>query len=283
MKNQTFPRRWLILPVLAVAFCSRGNSPSLTVPSNNPAFAAASGEGLADASAVGDVKVGSGPLEMVRLRMDRQTSSGASVLRQYADPGQSYPMNQGETIELWAEYPATVLNPRFKVEWGDGAADNIGCGACLLKHSYPSPGLYTVKASLDDRVSTTVTRTFVLDSRIPAPALTSACAGNPLWQPVTGTTANWVWSSDRTTSTTVALADANHSLWVGDQHTPVPNTSSLDGTGWVSTAVFTMSGCDASWYHLGGSFTGACGGHDGDQIRRLTMNPQGCFDYTVVF
>jgi hypothetical protein len=173
MKSQTFPRRWLIAPVLALAFCSRGNSPSLTTPSNNSTSAIAGGDGLAGVSALGDVKIGTGPLEIVRLRMDRQTSAGASVLRQYADPGQSYPMNPGETIELWAEYPAVVVSPRFKVEWGDGAVENIGCGSCLLKHAYPSPGVYTVKASLDDRVSTTVTRTFLLDSREPAPVANS--------------------------------------------------------------------------------------------------------------
>jgi len=117
------------------------------------------------------VKVGAGALEIVRLRMDRQTSSGASILRQYANPGQTYGMNPGETIELWAEYPAAVPNPRFKVEWGDGSeADITGCGSCLLRHAYPEPGIYTVKASLDDRISTTVTRTFLLDSRIAVPA-----------------------------------------------------------------------------------------------------------------
>jgi hypothetical protein len=110
-------------------------------------------------------------------------------------------------------------------------------------------------------------------------APTTACASNPLWQPVDCTTPLWVWSSDRSTSTTVATADANHVLWVGDQHVALPNTCSLDGTGWVSTAVFTMTGCNASWYHLGGAYTGNCGGHDGDQVRRLTMDPLGCFDY----
>jgi hypothetical protein len=110
-----------------------------------------------------DVKVGKGPLEIVRLRMDRQTPSGVSVLRQYADPGQTYVMNPGEKIELWAEYPAVVPNPRFKVEWGDGSEPEItGCGSCRLTHLYPNAGIYKVKASLDDRISTTVTRTFAL-------------------------------------------------------------------------------------------------------------------------
>ncbi len=163
MTNQRFSHRWLIAPALFLAFCSRDNSPSLTTPSSNSAPVVAADQGVVGASAVGDVKVGTGPLEIVRLRMDRQTSSGASVLRQYADPGQTYVMSPGETIELWAEYPAAVPNPRFKVDWGDGSEPDItGCGSCLLTHAYPNTGVYTVKASLDDRVSTTVTRTFTL-------------------------------------------------------------------------------------------------------------------------
>ena len=111
--------------------------------------------------------------------------------------------------------------------------------------------------------------------------ITSAnCATSTLWQPVDCTTTEWVWSSDRN-FLTLELADANDVLWVGDQHTQIPNTCSLDGTGWVSTEVFTMQGCNTSWQHIGGRFSGACGGHDGDQIRRLTLEPEGCFDYTV--
>ncbi len=156
--------RWFIATALVVASCSRGPAPSPAGPTASAGAAALDG-GLVSASAVGDVKVGTGPLEIVRLRMDRQTSSGASVLRQYADPGRTYAMSVGETIELWAEYPAEVAGPRFKVEWGDGAIDTTGCGSCLLKHSYATAGSYTVKASLDDRISTTATRTFFLDSR----------------------------------------------------------------------------------------------------------------------
>lgn len=120
-----------------------------------------------------------------------------------------------------------------------------------------------------------------LDTRISGlEAGTSSCATSALWQPVDCATTRWVWTSDRTYSTLEA-ADQNAVLWVGDQHAAVPNTCSLDGTGWVSTEVFTMQGCNATWNHIGGSYSGACGGHDGDQIRRLTMNPEGCTDYTI--
>jgi hypothetical protein len=106
------------------------------------------------------------------------------------------------------------------------------------------------------------------------------CSTNTLWQPVNCTTTEWVWSSDRS-FTTLELAEANGVLWVGDEHSSVPNTCSLDGTGWVSTEVFTMAGCNTSWQHIGGSYSGPCGNHDGDQVRRLTLNPESCFDYTA--
>ncbi|MEZ4470080.1 MAG: hypothetical protein R3F60_04580 [bacterium] len=54
---------------------------------------------------------------------------------------------------------------------------------------------------------------------------------------------------------------------------------SLDGTGWVSTEAVPMAGCDNSWYHLGGRFSGNCGGHDGDTVRRLVLDEDGCYDY----
>lgn len=137
MRNKSFSRRWFIGPALLVAFCSGGDSP--TAPSKQPlsvakldADSGAVGASSVTASAVGDMKIGVGPLEIERLRMDRQTSTGASIVRQYANPGMTYAMNAGETIELWAEYPAVVPNPRFKVSWGDESEPDItGCGSCL--------------------------------------------------------------------------------------------------------------------------------------------------------
>ena len=157
-------RTALLAPLFLAVSCSQEPSASLTSPSNTAAVTLAA-DGRVGASAAGDVKVGSGALEIVRLRMDRQTSSGTSIVRQYANPGQTLAMNRGETIELWAEYPPEVANPRFRVDWGDGVVDITGCGSCLLRHSYPAEGNYMVRASLDDRVSTTATRTFSLDSR----------------------------------------------------------------------------------------------------------------------
>jgi len=108
-----------------------------------------------------------------------------------------------------------------------------------------------------------------------------ACETRPdLWQEVDSTTSNWVWTSSRIFSN-VGDADFNRTLYVGDQHrNSVPNTASLDGTGYVSTAVFTMNGCDTDWYHLGGWFSGNCYGHDGDQVRRLVMDTEACYDYS---
>lgn len=103
------------------------------------------------------------------------------------------------------------------------------------------------------------------------------CAGHSQWMPVTCTTTNWVWSSDRVGATTVASASAQRKLFT-DASGGV-NFCSLDGTGWVSTATTVMSGCNTDWYHLGGSYTGNCGGWDGTVVRRLAMGPNECYDY----
>lgn len=111
------------------------------------------------------------------------------------------------------------------------------------------------------------------------------CINNPLWMPVTCVTPSWVWSRNKAVATTLAAANANQVLATGCVHgSPQPELSqglcSLDGTGWVSTQAFPMVGCDATWYHLGGSYTGDCGGHDaGDTWRHLVLGPNDCFDY----
>ena len=106
-----------------------------------------------------------------------------------------------------------------------------------------------------------------------------SCLNNPQWQAVDCTTPSWVWSSDNTNAITVPDANLLHVLWTGCSHANIPNTCSLDGTGWVSTGVTAMAGCNTTWYHLGGSYTGQCGGHDGDQVRRLVLNPNDCYAY----
>jgi hypothetical protein len=100
------------------------------------------------------------------------------------------------------------------------------------------------------------------------------CAANPLWEPVDCTTPEWVWTSDRA-FTTAETADAARTLW--SDHWGL--TCSLTGAGWVSTETFTMAGCNDRWYHIGGRYTGDCGGHDGEDVKRLTMDDLGCYDY----
>jgi hypothetical protein len=105
------------------------------------------------------------------------------------------------------------------------------------------------------------------------------CAQNPKWQRVDCVTGSWVWTSNRSFST-LATANAARTLETGCQHSSIPNTCSTDGAGWVSTQVFTMLGCDASWFHLtpDDTFFG-CGGHDGDQYRHLSRDDTSCYDY----
>ena len=118
-----------------------------------------------------------------------------------------------------------------------------------------------------------------------APEARADCATNPLWQRVACQTGEWVWSSRRD-NLDVASAEGNRALWsaqIGDQGANgTAALCSLNGQGYVSTQAFRMALCDSQWYHLGGRFTGACGGHDGETVRRLAMNPQGCYDYRAV-
>lgn len=146
--------------------------------------------GLVSSAADGDVKTGNGALEIIRLRMDRQTASGVSILRQYALPGVTYAMEAGETIELWPEWDPnlnfvpTVIpqNPRLTVDWGAGEPDSpsdINCGSCLLRHKYKVPGVYRVVVTLNDRSGTSVSRTFFLNSLDPAPCIAPTLLGSP--------------------------------------------------------------------------------------------------------
>ena len=106
------------------------------------------------------------------------------------------------------------------------------------------------------------------------------CTGSPLWQPVQCRIDSWVWSSDRNFPD-LQTANGNRTLWSGCNHDGQnPNgLCSLDGTGWVSVDTYPMQGCDASWWHIGGSYTGACGGHDGDTVRHLALTEDDCWDY----
>ncbi|MSP60531.1 MAG: hypothetical protein EXR72_09360 [Myxococcales bacterium] len=113
-------------------------------------------------------------------------------------------------------------------------------------------------------------------------AQAASCLANPQWMAVSCVTGDWVWSRDRNGAKTLQLANAARVLATGCNHGAQINNKglcSLDGKGWVSTQTFAMVGCDATWYHLGGSFTGNCGGHDGDTWRHLALGDNDCFAY----
>lgn len=169
--------RWFVASAFIVASCSQGDASRITSPTGAVTQVSIT-DGGAGASADGDVKTGPGALEIVRLRMDRQTPGGASIFRQYALPGVTYFMNPGETIELWAEWDPdkklvpTVIpaNPNMTVDWGGGeGSTDTNCGSCKLTHAYPDPGVYKVVVTLNDRNGTRVSRTFYLNSTEPDP------------------------------------------------------------------------------------------------------------------
>ena len=235
MRTQNTPGRFLIASSVLLAFCSQGPTP--TSPSKTAAQAAVGSDGRVSASADGDVKVGTGALELVRLRMDRQLPVGVLVVRQFTNPGQSYEIKPGETIELWAEYPPEVPNPRFRVEWGDGAIDATGCGSCLLSHRYSRPGRYVVKASLDDRISTLVTRTFTLET--PPDAVASCAPGSVMSIP---------FAPRSTAGTSVSLGDDQVSggVPIGFNFTFFGNTYNtlyISSNGFVSFDPAVSQGC----------------------------------------
>jgi hypothetical protein len=108
------------------------------------------------------------------------------------------------------------------------------------------------------------------------------CANNPLWMPVSCQIASWEWSSDNVNAQTEASAEAIHALYTGCTHSGDGNEDglcSLSGQGYVSVDKWHIQGCGASWWHIGGQFTGQCGGHDGDVVRRLVTSANGCYDY----
>jgi len=104
----------------------------------------------------------------------------------------------------------------------------------------------------------------------------NVCASNPLWMPVECVTPSWIWIMDRNITTNEAIADKDGLLATGSRiGIPQPEMSeglcSLTGTGWISLQTYTITNCDSSWYHVGGSFTGNCRGHDGDTYRLLVL------------
>jgi len=168
-----------VVGLLAASCGSELKSPSSSsvIPvSTAAADGVSSATGAECEGAAPDVIVGSGALAIERLRMDRQNSALGSVLRQFACAGRTYGINPGETIEVWAE-TSGAANPRLRIDWGSGepaSPDATGCGSCLLRHTYRNPGVFQVTVTLDDRVSTTVTRRFVLATLEPQPLVPTA-------------------------------------------------------------------------------------------------------------
>ncbi len=155
---------------------------------------------------------------------------------------------------------------------GDGTVDYQHDGLGILNDSFT----YTID-DLSGLTSNVATVTMV-DGPLP-------CDQHPQWMPVSCTTPDWVWSSNRAIALNVVDAEANQVLETGCAHAGgmQPEMSdglcSLTGTGWVTTTTFVMAGCNNDWYHIGGAFTGNCGGHDGDTTRHLVMDINGCYDY----
>ena len=167
MKN--FPAVILAVP-FALLSCARG--PEMPTGASIPAGLSGP-NGIAGASAVGDVKTGPGDLEIFNVRLDRQDPrTGASILRQYANPGGVYRTEFGEQIEVWVEYRGSAGNPRVRIDWGAGGeVDGHVCGDCRFYRTYQAPGVYTVVVTVDDQAGTVVRRTFVLNSGLDEPAI----------------------------------------------------------------------------------------------------------------
>ncbi len=156
---------------------------------------------------------------------------------------------------------------------GDGSVDYQHDGQGVLEDSFT----YTI-ADLAGVVSNVATVRFA----------DAVCDGHPQWMPVSCVTTDWVWSRNRNLATDVATVASLQILATGCYHAygqPAVGDGlcSLDGMGWVSVDQFPMTNCDTLWFHLGGAYTGPCGGHDSsapfDFYRHLVIDPVGCYDY----
>ena len=159
MRTRPLPNRnGALLAALLFASCSH----QPTGPTATPTSAQKASEtgGLVHGSAAGDVK--NGPIEMDLVRVAQ--TNGVPAF--YANAGGEYvvrPKSQVEIyVQIWTSNPA-VVNPRLIIDWGVGERDNTGCGSCRLTRTYETEGKYTVKVTMDDRISGTTSRTFTLN------------------------------------------------------------------------------------------------------------------------
>jgi len=174
MKLHVLRSSSLLLAGLFFSACGRGpaNTPLSPSSGDNPwkgtgiaRIAPKPGpDGGVQIMAAGDVQ--NGPIEIHEVRV-RQGTPGSQVdIHPNALAGTVLRVPSGQEIELWVTWSSSstlATPPRLVIDFGDGWVDNISCGSCLLHHAYNRDGRYTVKVLMDDRVSGTTTRTFVLD------------------------------------------------------------------------------------------------------------------------
>lgn len=152
-----------LVAALLVAACSQSPTGPSAVNATAVKGEAAGADGSVQGSLAGDVLVG-GAIEMNLVRVAQDGTGGVPAF--YAFPGGAYTVRPNIPVEIYAQiWTATngVTNPRFVVDWGNGDRENTSCGSCRLSHTYPRVGSYTVRVILDDRISSTTTRTFTLN------------------------------------------------------------------------------------------------------------------------
>lgn len=157
----THSSRTPLLAALLIISCSQSPTAPTATPGKSDQTIAL-GEGGVRSLAAGDVNVGPNPIDMNLVRVS-QTNGVAAF---YANPGGEYLVLTGADVEvyvqIWSRNPP-VENPRLIVDWGNGQRDNVGCGGCRLSSRYETEGKYKVTVTMDDRVSSTTTRTFTLN------------------------------------------------------------------------------------------------------------------------
>jgi Cys-rich repeat protein len=113
--------------------------------------------------------------------------------------------------------------------------------------------------------------------------LNGACAPNcnasPQWAKVNCSNPSWDWSLDRNKAMDRVTANTKHVLATSNGNGN--DKCSVLGTGWYSTAEFTesLNQCNTLMYHLGGSYTGNCGGHQNEPYRLLVLGINDCYAY----
>ncbi|MBL8327360.1 MAG: DUF1929 domain-containing protein [Rubrivivax sp.] len=99
--------------------------------------------------------------------------------------------------ELTVTASATGVNPRYRVDWGDGSAPTAWSSSASASYRYPHAGLFFVTVSATDDRGGIVSRTFMQQVHLPLTAQAARASTNIAYQPLQPAGARlWVVNQD---------------------------------------------------------------------------------------